>query len=53
MLGAGLMWFGWFGFDGGAAVTGGSIAAVAMVNTQFAACCGALSWTFFQYFFRE
>lgn len=45
MLGAGLLWFGWFGFNAGSALTAGTTAAVAFVNTfaaTSAACCGWL-----------
>ena len=46
MLGAGLLWFGWFGFNAGSALTAGTTAAVAAVNTlaaASAACCGWLA----------
>jgi Amt family ammonium transporter len=44
LLGAGLLWFGWFGFNGGSAVASGSIATSAFVVTQFSAASAALSW---------
>ncbi len=44
MLGAGLLWFGWFGFNAGSALTAGSTAAVVFVNTLMAGCTGCLAW---------
>jgi Amt family ammonium transporter len=44
LLGAGLLWFGWFGFNAGSALTAGASAALAFTNTQTAAAAGALSW---------
>jgi ammonium transporter, Amt family len=44
LLGAGLLWFGWFGFNGGSALGANGIAALAVVNTQLAASAGAAVW---------
>jgi Amt family ammonium transporter len=44
LLGAGLLWFGWFGFNAGSALSAGSSAALAFTTTQAAAAAGALSW---------
>jgi Amt family ammonium transporter len=44
ILGAGLLWFGWFGFNAGSALTSGGLASVALVNTHLAAAAGALAW---------
>jgi Amt family ammonium transporter len=43
-LGGGLLWFGWFGFNGGSALAADSIAALAFINTHLAAAAGALAW---------
>jgi len=44
LLGAGLLWFGWLGFNAGSALAANGTAAVAMINTQIAAATGALAW---------
>jgi ammonium transporter, Amt family len=44
LLGAGLLWFGWFGFNGGSALGSNATAGLAFTTTQFAAVGGALSW---------
>lgn len=44
LLGAGLLWFGWFGFNAGSALSAGGSAALAFATTQTAAAAGALSW---------
>jgi len=44
LLGAGLLWFGWFGFNGGSAMGANGIAAAALLNTQAAGCTGLLGW---------
>jgi Amt family ammonium transporter len=44
MLGAGLLWFGWFGFNAGSALGANGIAAFAMVNTILATCAAMLAW---------
>lgn len=44
VLGAGLLWFGWFGFNAGSALTSGELATSAFVVTHVAASAGALSW---------
>ncbi|MFA5943112.1 MAG: ammonium transporter [Candidatus Thermoplasmatota archaeon] len=44
MLGAGLLWFGWFGFNAGSALAAGGLAAVAFATTHLAAAAACLSW---------
>jgi Amt family ammonium transporter len=44
LLGAGILWFGWFGFNAGSALTAGSVASYALVNTQLGACAAMLVW---------
>jgi len=44
LLGTGLLWFGWFGFNGGSALAADGIAVNALVTTNTAAAAGALTW---------
>jgi len=44
VLGAGMLWFGWFGFNAGSALTSGGLAASAFVVTNTAAAMAALTW---------
>ena len=44
LLGTGLLWFGWFGFNGGSALAADSIAVNALVTTNVAAAAGAVAW---------
>ncbi|MEC3913926.1 ammonium transporter [Nocardia sp. CDC160] len=44
LLGAGLLWFGWFGFNAGSALQANGIAAAVFLNTLVAGCLGMLGW---------
>ncbi|MHA4851176.1 ammonium transporter [Rhodococcus sp. MSC1_016] len=44
MLGAGILFFGWFGFNGGSALSAGNSASVVILNTVAAACAGICAW---------
>jgi Amt family ammonium transporter len=44
MLGAGLLWFGWFGFNAGSALISGGQASVVFLTTQLAACTAVFGW---------
>ncbi len=48
-LGAGLLWFGWFGFNAGSAYAADGAAAYAMINTNLATAAAALSWMFVEW----
>lgn len=45
MIGAGLLWFGWFGFNAGSALAANHTAAIVFVNTLMAGCTGLLAWS--------
>ena len=45
VIGAGILWFGWFGFNAGSAPHADGTAALALINTHLAAAAGALTWT--------
>ncbi|MBI3701436.1 MAG: ammonium transporter [Afipia sp.] len=45
VIGTGLLWVGWFGFNGGSALQAGSRAVMAILATHLAACAGALTWS--------
>lgn len=49
VLGAVLLWFGWFGFNGGSAFAADSIAALAILNTAIASGAGLISWMIVEY----
>ncbi len=44
ILGTGILWFGWFGFNAGSALAANGLAAQALINTQLAAASGMIAW---------
>jgi Amt family ammonium transporter len=52
LLGIGLLWFGWFGFNGGSALSSSSLATTAFVNTTIAASAGGLTWMLIEWILR-
>jgi Amt family ammonium transporter len=49
VIGTGLLWFGWFGFNAGSAVASNALASVAFLNTNVATAVAALSWMFVEW----
>jgi ammonium transporter, Amt family len=52
MIGASLLWFGWFGFNAGSAYEANDYAALAFMNTFLATACAVLSWTFAEWLLK-
>jgi Amt family ammonium transporter len=52
MIGASLLWFGWFGFNAGSALEANGSAALAFMNTFLATACAVLSWMFGEWLFK-
>lgn len=52
LIGASLLWIGWFGFNAGSALAADGIAAIAFVTTNTAAAAAVLSWTFTEWLHR-
>jgi Amt family ammonium transporter len=53
VIGTGLLWVGWFGFNGGSALTAGSRAVFAITATHLAASAGALTWAALEWGMRR
>ena len=53
LLGAALLWFGWFGFNGGSAIASGSLATSAFVVTHISTASAALSWMIAEWIQRD
>ncbi len=49
VIGAALLWFGWFGFNAGSALSAGGLAASAFVVTHIAAAAASVTWTFVEW----
>ncbi|MBL8522881.1 MAG: ammonium transporter [Betaproteobacteria bacterium] len=52
MVGASLLWFGWFGFNAGSALEAGNSAVLAFMNTFLATACAVLTWTFAEWILK-
>jgi ammonium transporter, Amt family len=52
VIGTGLLWVGWFGFNGGSALGANSRAVMAIASTHLAACAGALTWMAIEWWSR-
>src|SRR5450631_1026866 len=52
VIGTGLLWVGWFGFNGGSALGANSRAAMAIVSTHLAASAGAFTWMALEWYLR-
>lgn len=50
VIGAALLWFGWFGFNAGSALSAGGLATSAFVVTHIAAAAASVTWTFIEWF---
>ena len=52
MVGAALLWVGWFGFNAGSALEAGNSAALAFINTLLATACAVIAWSFGEWLFK-
>ena len=53
VIGAGLLWFGWFGFNAGSALGANGLASAAFINTNTATAMAALSWMFTEWIYSK
>ncbi|MBN1152998.1 MAG: ammonium transporter, partial [Dehalococcoidia bacterium] len=53
VLGAGMLWFGWFGFNAGSALTSGGLASSAFVATNISAAAAAVTWMLLSWWHRK
>ncbi|HLF11653.1 MAG TPA: ammonium transporter [Gammaproteobacteria bacterium] len=52
MIGASMLWFGWFGFNAGSGLEANGFAGLAFINTYLATACAVLAWTFGEWVFK-
>jgi ammonium transporter, Amt family len=52
MIGASMLWFGWFGFNAGSGLEANGFAGLAFINTYLATACAVLTWTFAEWLFK-
>lgn len=52
LVGTGLLWVGWFGFNAGSALSAGNLATATFAATHFSAAAGALSWTLVEWWLK-
>jgi Amt family ammonium transporter len=52
MIGASLLWFGWFGFNAGSALEANGMASLAFMNTFLATACAVLAWSFTEWMIK-
>ncbi|MCC6526741.1 MAG: ammonium transporter [Polyangiaceae bacterium] len=52
LTGAGILWFGWFGFNAGSSLAADGLASVALINTHFGAAAGAFGWLVIEWIHR-
>ena len=52
VIGAAMLWFGWFGFNAGSALASGALSTIAFVNTHMAACSATVAWIVIEWLHR-
>lgn len=53
LIGTGLLWVGWFGFNAGSALTAGGLATSALAATHFAAAAAGMSWSLMEWWLKD